>query len=171
MAGAVGTHTSCLTSQTGVISYFPNPVQISSIVSIHNQVRSSVDPPGTDLRAVLWDLGLASSAQKWAEYTVPNLASDCSNCRKLVNNRSINVGQNTYILDGASYDQNSFWSTVIGSWSNQSSNFLYGSPSGSKTGKFFEFMSLKTSFLVPLLHNSNKILFIDDFFTKKIFHK
>ena len=72
---------------------------------------------------VTWDIGLAMTAQSWADNCVFN--HDCFNCRSLVNNASLIVGQNAYASFGASFGQ-TFWSSVVQMWNSESKNFQYG---------------------------------------------
>ncbi|XP_056132241.1 GLIPR1-like protein 1 [Lampris incognitus] len=41
---------------------------ISECVKLHNEVRSLVEPPATDMLHMTWDAGLAKTAQAWARH-------------------------------------------------------------------------------------------------------
>ena len=124
--------------------------QINFIVDYHNQIRTNVSKPfsdlsvttvypsATDMRAVYWDFNLARMAQKWVEYLALKrlFQHDCNECRLLVNNQSISVGQNLFAVEGLAYDPTVIWQWSIGVWYNEKKNFLYGSATGSITGDF-----------------------------------
>jgi hypothetical protein len=90
-------HSSCLhaSSSVNITSLFPTPTQQQLIVDVHNQIRSSVGN-ASDLRVVSWDFDVARLAQRKAETCV--LAHDCFNCRRLVNNNTITIGQNAFAM-------------------------------------------------------------------------
>lgn len=55
------------------------------------------------MREIFWDNGLSHLAQRWAEYCV--FDHDCFNCRTLLNNQSVIVGQNAYALFGGKFNK------------------------------------------------------------------
>ena len=99
------THTSCSSRNAQAVSLFPSQADIVKILSAHNTQRAAA-PTATDLAALVWDFGLARLAQRRADTCL--FAHDCYSCRKLVNNRTITVGQNAYSSYG--------YSQLIWSW-------------------------------------------------------
>ena len=66
---------------------------------------------------------------------------DCNECRQLVNNQSISVGQNLFAITGLSYNSVVLWQwAILGAWFGEKRNFLYGAASGSITGKYEEYV-------------------------------
>lgn len=120
-------HTSCINSKTGTKGHFPSVKEIKIIIDIHNKIRSEVPVSATDMSSVVWDLGLARLAQRWAENAV--FKHDCKNCRMLSNNRTIPTGQNGFLSKGLEYNASSFWQVVINAWYNEVKFFKYGEPS------------------------------------------
>jgi hypothetical protein len=120
------THTACVIAMPGIRGYYPKHSEIKRIVELHNQARASVDPPAADMRPVEWDIGLARLAQRWAESGIS--AHDCKNCRVILSNRSISVGQNSFFgLD--MHHTTSFWNIVFSAWESEKQFFNYGTDS------------------------------------------
>ena len=76
------------------------------------------------MRIVSWNFPLAKLAQRWAESAI--IDHDCMNCRQLLNNRSLAIGQNGFFGIGMKYNESSFWKNVIASWENEKKDFTYG---------------------------------------------
>ncbi len=117
-------HTSCVNSKPNIKGHFPNAKEIKIIVNIHNKIRSEVKIPAVDMRSLTWDFGLARLAQRWAESG--EFFHDCPICRKLINNRTLAIGQNGFFGIGMKYNSTSFWTNVMKSWENEKNNFTYG---------------------------------------------
>ena len=137
-------HVACLQipSNSGVVSLFPtDQAQINFILDLHNQIRANtsypnlnssittVYPSASDMRTVYWDIGLARNAQKWVEYLAANrlFQHDCNQCRLLLNNQSIIVGQNLFAVTDLAYDATVLWKwSILGAWFGEKKNFIYG---------------------------------------------
>ena len=116
-------HSSCLRPASNASPYFPDASAISTILTLHNNARSVVNPSASDMRVISWDIGLSRLAQRRAENC--QFAHDCANCRVLVNNRSISVGQNAYMAFFKPTNQVTFWTGVVKSWTDESVDFTY----------------------------------------------
>ena len=123
-------HTSCQPSSPSAISLQPNITQINTILSLHNNARSIVVPTAANMPRIVWDSRLARVAQSRANQCI--FAHDCGNCRRLLNNATIYVGQNAYAQGGGSFD----WSSPVQAWLGEKKFFAYGSSSGSSTGNW-----------------------------------
>lgn len=89
------THTSCLTIPNfNFISHFPNNDDINYILQYHNKLKSDVPLPtanglklpyASNMRPMLYDIGLARNAQRWVDYLASknSFTHDCPACRKL----------------------------------------------------------------------------------------
>ena len=122
-------HTSCLKRNPIGISLEPNQSVINTILSLHNDARNTVNPSATSMSKIIWDFRLARIAQKSSDQCT--FGEDCNDCRTLLNNRTIYVGQNSF----AQFSYGAFsWETAINSWLNEKKNFLYGV--GSITGNW-----------------------------------
>lgn len=112
---------------------------------MHNQIRSNVSypslnpnvttvyPSATDMRAVYWDVSLARNAQKWVEYLAGYrlFKHDCNECRVLLNNQSISVGQNLFAVINLPYNATVLWQwSILGAWYGEKSQFIYGATWG-----------------------------------------
>ena len=123
-------HTTCVNSKKGVKGHFPNSNEIKFIVNAHNRIRSEVTPTAVNMRVVTWNFALARLAQRWAETAL--IDHDCLNCRQLLNNRSLTIGQNGFFGFGMKYNASTFWQNVIKSWENEKNDFLYGDTKSKK---------------------------------------
>lgn len=122
-------HSSCLPPNPAAIPLIPSQNEMQVILNSHNYVRSVVNPPASDMKALAWDDNLARIAQRWAEYC--SFGHDCQGCRSLPNNRGLMIGQNAYAIYGSSYDS-SFWANSINAFLTEAKYFVYGY--GSTTG-------------------------------------
>ena len=86
-------HTSCLPISNQSVSLAPDQSQIVEIVAMHNSERAATNR-ASDLVAFVWDWRVARIAQHKADTC--QLLHDCFNCRKLLNNKTVSVGQNAY---------------------------------------------------------------------------
>lgn len=99
-------HTSCTDPSPEFISSMsPNQTDIDTILKLHNNARSSVNPRAALMASVAWDWRMARLAQAAA-----NLCDggDCGNCRTLLNNQTVSIGQNTVQLSGTLNWQSAF---------------------------------------------------------------
>ena len=126
------THTSCVPAASGVVSLIPSNTEIETILNLHNYIRSTVSPTSSDMVALEWDFSLQRVAQSLANTCV--FGHDCQGCRNLLNNRTLEIGQNAYSNTGGQYDSSSFWYNVISAFYTEIENFVYGT--GSKTGNW-----------------------------------
>ena len=111
-------------------SLYPDDTQVTYILSLLNNIRSQIrNPTAADMVQLTWDYGLALNAQNWAQSCI--YGYDCNNCRSLVNNATVSVGQIGATSRGGKYDSK-YWSYVINSWAREFSNFEYGR--GSRRG-------------------------------------
>jgi hypothetical protein len=121
-------HTSCQTRSISAISLLPNQTTISSILNLHNNARRIVIPTASSMASLAWDFRLARIAQSRANQCI--MAHDCPNCRILVNNQTIFIGQNAFAQIYGEFD----WISAISAWINQRRFFIYGN--GSSTGNW-----------------------------------
>lgn len=123
-------HTSCQSISPNAIALSPNSSEISTILSLHNTARSIVSPTAANMALVGWDIRLARIAQSRSNQCI--FAHDCASCRKILNNRTTNNGQNAFSQSGGSFS----WTSPVNAWLNEKQYFVYGSASGSSTGNW-----------------------------------
>lgn len=100
-------HTSCRQPDSDWRSFYPTESEIQTILTLHNAERSIVSPEASDMKELFWDLSLARLAMNLAATGV--FAHDCSNCRRLLNKRTVHNGQNLWISFGLNYNNESTW--------------------------------------------------------------
>ena len=82
------------------------------------------------MASITWDTRLARIAQSRSDMCI--FSHDCGNCRKILNNGTVYVGQNAFMQSGGQFN----WSSAVQAWLNEIQYFVYGSPSGSSTGNW-----------------------------------
>ena len=122
------THTTCSPKNPKATGYFPDKNQINIILDAHNNLRARVNPSASNMRIVTWDNALGRLAQRRAETCI--FAHDCADCRKLLNNQTVDVGQNAYYSFNINYNSNTFWQNSIAAWGSEQKLFTFGSNSG-----------------------------------------
>jgi hypothetical protein len=102
------THTSCTDPSPEYINDFsPNKTDINTILTLHNNARSSVNPTALLMPSVTWDWRLARLALLGSRLCT----GDCGNCRKLLNNKTVSIGQLSVKLYGKLS-----WQSAFNSW-------------------------------------------------------
>ena len=124
-------HSSCTTANPNATRLTPNETEIDIILNLHNTARSQVLPTPANMPQLIWNFGLSRVAQSWSDNCI--FEHDCNDCRNLLNNQTIVVGQNAFEQIGGNYGS-SFWTTVFNAWYNEKEYFVYGE--GSTTGNW-----------------------------------
>ncbi|XP_049975338.1 cysteine-rich secretory protein 1-like [Alexandromys fortis] len=87
------------------------------IVNKHNELRGSVNPPGSDLLEMEWNSEAQANAQAWANQCPYDYSSQESRTIK-----NLRCGENIFM---ASYPAS--WSQAIQIWYDESKDFMFGS--------------------------------------------
>ncbi|XP_042347292.1 R3H domain containing-like [Plectropomus leopardus] len=89
-----------------------SPREINALLDYHNRVRSQVFPPAADMEFMLWDEGLANSADSWASRCVWDHGPTQA-IRYIGQNLSVTSGRYQSITD------------LVQSWYNERHHFSY----------------------------------------------
>jgi len=92
-------------------------------VADHNQKRSQVSPPATNMKNMQWNDGLASLAQKWSEGCVYNHGFPPESVHMMApdGTQFDNLGQN--LAAGGKYDDS--WQKVMDDWYDEVNDYNY----------------------------------------------
>ncbi|GIY91259.1 spider silk-constituting element SpiCE-CMa2 [Caerostris darwini] len=114
-------HSYCLTpnSSCEILAYYPTEEEITQIVDLHNQKRSTLAtgnaglPSSSNMMEMEWDPELAAVAQQYANRC--KYAHDPGNCRRVMN---FGVGQNIAIqrLTGGHTIPQADWKFAVDDW-------------------------------------------------------
>ena len=116
-------HTSCQSSSSSLtLTLEPNQTSITTILSLHNNARSSVSPTAISMAQLTWDSRLARVAQSRANQCI--FAHDCNNCRKLLNlGQTVSIGQNAFSQTRGTFS----WTDAMNLFLSEKNYFAYGS--------------------------------------------
>ena len=110
---STSTHTSCTYPVPTFITDFPaSQTDINNILALHNNARSSVSPTAALMASVSWDWRMARLALLASKLCTGTYGpGDCGNCRKLLNNKTVSIGQLSVKLNGKLS-----WQSAFNSW-------------------------------------------------------
>jgi hypothetical protein len=133
-------HTSCQPRGSSfTLSLAPDQTAIDTILTLHNDARSSVSPTASSMPMLIWDTRLARIAQSRSDQCI--FDHDCGNCRRVLNlGTSVYVGQNAYYQSGGSFD----WTGALNAFLSEIEYFSYGGSNsdGKKINFKYSFFSI-----------------------------
>lgn len=153
-------HTACAEAHPRLEeSILPSEDDIKEIVDYHNRIRAELAHEAVDLRELTWDQSLAQMALRKAETC--NHEHDCNSCRRLLNNRSISVGQNGFSAWGT-LQPPELWTYAVDGWYAEKEDFKYGGghTPGKLIGHYTQIVSSMTSRVGCAAAKCSKFIYI-----------
>ncbi|KAL5014560.1 hypothetical protein ScPMuIL_008830 [Solemya velum] len=115
-------HTMCMQDDSRVTTSGITETEKNMVLRLHNEYRSTVEPPATDLVKIKWDDRLATVAQKWA-----NQCTMGHDSTRNIPDIGMNIGQNV----AGGYRS---WAATMQAWHDEVKIYQYGREPNSYLG-------------------------------------